>query len=135
MYHTLTDYLPEIESDSFGKWIVDEDNKGTPENPIQMPYVSCSDMVKHFEKDVYNFQSGHPEYELNRYSDILRKNGIEWGIQSMQEADISTLDGKCIMALILGAIRSERFCSGALLSFFRNGTIAKWLLRLKEIDS
>lgn len=34
MYQALTDYLPKIESDSFGEWIVDKDNDGTPENPI-----------------------------------------------------------------------------------------------------
>lgn len=134
MYQTLTNYLPEIENDSFGKWVVDREHKGTSEDPIQMPYVSFSDMVRHFEEDVYNFQSNHPEYELNHYSDILRENGIEWGTKSMQEADVSALDGKCIMALILGAIRAERFCDGALLTFFENGTIKKWLLRLKEID-
>jgi hypothetical protein len=53
----------------------------------------------------------------------------------MQKADVSVLDGKCIMALLLGAVRSERFCDGALLSFFKSGAIAKWLLRLKELDS
>ena len=38
------------------------------------------------------------------------------------------------MALIIGAIRAERFCNGALLGFFKDGSITKWLSRLKEID-
>ena len=52
----------------------------------------------------------------------------------MSEADVSSLDGQCIMALIMGAVRAERFCDGALLRFFREGCIRKWLERLKEID-
>ena len=34
----------------------------------------------------------------------------------------------------LGIIRAERFCEGTLLDFCKNGCIAKWLLRLQEID-
>lgn len=134
MYQTLTDYLSEIESDSFGEWIVDKDNDGTPENPIQMPYVEFSKMVRRFIDDVYQFQDNHPEYGLNRYSDILRENNLEWAKESMQKADVSTLDGKCIMALLVAAVRADRFCEGTLLSFFRSGDITKWLLRLKELD-
>ena len=52
----------------------------------------------------------------------------------MCEKDVSTLGGKCILALIMGAVRAERFVDGALLNFFRTGTITKWLRRLQEID-
>ena len=38
------------------------------------------------------------------------------------------------MALIVGAIRADRFCEGALLSFFNNGCIIKRLERLEIID-
>ena len=65
---------------------------------------------------------------------ILFENGIEWSIVSMSEVDTSTLDGKCITALLMGAIRADRFSEGALLYFFETGTITKWLNRLKEID-
>lgn len=43
-------------------------------------------------------------------------------------------DGICVMALLLGAVRTERFCDGALLGFFQKGSIQRWLERLKEID-
>lgn len=52
----------------------------------------------------------------------------------MSHADISKLDGQSIMALIMGAVRAERFCDGALLGFFRDGSIQKWLERLKEMN-
>lgn len=38
------------------------------------------------------------------------------------------------MALLLGAVRAERFCDGALLDFFEDGSVKRWLLRLREID-
>jgi len=34
----------------------------------------------------------------------------------------------------MGAVRAERFCDGALKEFVENGSITKWLERLKEID-
>lgn len=52
----------------------------------------------------------------------------------MKGAEISSLDGKCVTALIIGAIRADRFSTGALIGFFESGAIEKWLLRLKEID-
>ena len=91
-------------------------------------------MVDHFIEDVYDFVSKHPEYELNRYYDILETNNIKWEKESMQNTDVSSLDEKCVVALLVGTVRAERFCDGVLLSFFKSGVIKKWLLRLKEID-
>lgn len=133
-YTKLTGYLSAIENDNFGEWIIDRKNKGTLENPIQMPYIAYSNMVDHFIEDVYDFVSKHPEYELNRYYDILEINNIKWEKESMQNTDVSSLDGKCVVALLVGTVRAERFCDGVLLSFFKSDVIKKWLLRLKEID-
>ena len=72
--------------------------------------------------------------ELNRYSDILEANGIKWRRDSMSAVSVENLDAKCVLALILGAVRAERFCDGALLRFFENGSIARWIERLKELD-
>jgi len=71
---------------------------------------------------------------LFHYQDILSDNGLKWGKKVMQEADISILDAQCVMALIMGAVRADRFCEGVLLSFFQNGCILKWLERLKSIE-
>lgn len=38
------------------------------------------------------------------------------------------------MALLLEPVRAERFCDGALLGFFEDGSVKRWLLRLREID-
>ena len=135
IYKALNDYLPEIQHRSYGEWVVDRESKGTTEDPIQMPYVSYSRMVRCFQNDVYEFMENHPEYELNNYQKILEANNIQWGTKSMQTADVASLDEKCIMALLMGAVRAERFSEGALLGFFENGTIEKWLLRLREVDN
>ena len=134
MHKKLTAYLSTLEADGFGEWIVDTESRGTIDNPIQMPYVSYSRMVRQFVDDVYAFADKHQEYDLYRYNVILAENGIEWNRKSMYEKDVSTLEGKCIVAMIMGAVRAERFCDGALLNFFRTGTITKWLRRLQEID-
>lgn len=40
-YKKITDYIPFLEDDKFGEWIIDRENDGTMEHPIQFPYVSC----------------------------------------------------------------------------------------------
>lgn len=133
-FESLIKYLHLLEDDNIGTWIIDQENDGTPEHPIQMPFVNYTEMVHHFIDDVYDFEEKNKDFELTRYGDILEKNGIEWGSKSMSEANVSSLDGQCIMALIMGAVRTEHFCDGALLGVFKDGSIKKWLERLKEID-
>lgn len=130
----LTKYIPMIQSDSIGEWIVDKENDGTPEHPIQMPFVGYSRMVDSFQEDLYKYCDEHPEYEHTRYGETLEKSNIEWSTESMQAADVSKLDAKCVIALLIGAVRAERFCDGALLNFFESGCILKWLERLSNIE-
>ena len=131
----LTKYLPLLEDDNIGTWIIDRENDGTPEHPIQMPFVNYSEMVHRFIDDVYDFSDNNKDFELTRYGEILERNGLEWGSKSMSEADVSSLDTQCVMALIMGAVRAERFFDGALFSFFKDGSIRRWLERLKELDT
>ena len=49
-------------------------------------------------------------------------------------ADVSALDGKTVFALLLGAVRAERFCDGALMYFCESGCVLRWLERLRETD-
>lgn len=53
----------------------------------------------------------------------------------MVKAEADHLDAQCIIALIYGAIRAERFCDGAVLGFLKDGLITKWLERLKTLDT
>ena len=132
-FQSLTKYIPLISNDEIGTWVIDRENDGTTEHPIHFPFVNYSEMADKFVEDVYAFHNEHPEFELNRYGEILEKNGLEWG-GNMSTANVSDKDAQCILALIIGAVRAERFCDGALLAFFKNGSIEKWLTRLLEID-
>lgn len=133
-YENITKYLEEIEKDNFGTWIIDKKSAGTLDDPIQMPFVNYTEFVHNFIEDVYRFIDSNKEMGLTNYGEILNENGIEWDSESMKNVDVSVLNAKCVLALIVGAIRAERFCDGALLSFFKNGSIQKWLMRLKELD-
>ena len=135
MFETLTSYIPKIRDIDYGEWVIDRENDGTPEHPIQFPFVAYTPLVREFEDHVYRFIDEHKDMELNHYGDILFAAGIEWNTKSMESANIANLDGTTIMALIVGAIRAERFCDGALLGCFESGCIMKWLLRLQEIDA
>jgi len=131
----LTKYISQLAEAEYGNWIIDNENEGTVENPIHMPFVNYSDFVSAFIQDVYKCIDDNEDMELNQYGEILEKNGLEWGIKSMKDADVSSLDAQCIMALLTGTVRAERFCDGALLDFFESGCIAKWLNRLKKIEN
>jgi len=131
----LTKYIGKImASESFGEWVVDRENDGTPEHPIQWPFVNYSGLVSAFETEFYQFHHVHPEYSLAEYTKILEKNGLKWDVDEMCAADIQSLDEQCILALIMGAVRAEHFSDGVLLGFFKDGSIEKWLKRLKDID-
>ncbi|NLO82321.1 MAG: hypothetical protein GX094_04570 [Clostridiales bacterium] len=131
----LTKYIAKFsETKSYGEWFTDSENNGAPEHPIQLPFVVFDDIVDLFVSEFYQFAESHPEYQLTNYSLILRNNAIGWNGESMRNVNTDALDEQCILALIMAAIRAERFCDGALFGFFSDGYILKWLKRLKEID-
>lgn len=133
-FEKLTQYVLQIDNDEIGRWQIDRENDGTLEHPIQAPFVIYSEMINNFVHDVYVLVDQHPEWELNHYGQILEDNGLQWGKDSMSEAIVEDLDARCVCALLVGAVRAERFCDGALMSFFKNGSITRWLNRLKAID-
>ena len=135
MYEDLTRFLAEFGEDAqYGEWAVGRESKGTADNPVQMPSMDYGKTVRDLEEAVYAFADSHPELGLNRYGEILERNGLKWDGEAMANADISSLDGQAVMALTLGAMRAERFCDGALLGFLEDGSIRRWLARLREID-
>lgn len=124
MYESLSGLIPEIDAtDEYGEWVFGV-----------MPYVSFGPVMCELYDRIYAFEDAHPEYGLTRYHDILAASGIEWGTESMEAADVSGLDGRTVVALLLAAVRADRFCEGALLEFFESGAIRRWLVRLREID-
>ena len=133
-FQTLTNYIPLLNNDNIGSWVVDDKNDGTKESPIQLPFVNYTTLINHFIEDVLSFCEENKEYNLNQYRSILQKNNIEWDLKSMSNCDLKGKDTQCILALIVGAVRAEKFCDGALLHFTNNGCIKKWLIKLTELN-
>jgi len=134
IYDSLTSFIPRLEGIKYSEVEPkSQTGDGTIERPFEMSYRSYADVVHEFEKEVYRFESEYPQFQLNQYGNILLLNGLRWDEEVMLKADESKLSGQAVMALILGAIRAERFCSGALNSFLETGCIQKWLYRLQEI--
>lgn len=132
MYEILTRHIPVLKKGEYGEWVFDTKNGGTLEHPFRLPFVIYSESVNSLHEDIYRFVDAHPQHR--RYSEILEKNGLEWGMNSMTGADVSQKDGECVVALLLGADRAERFSEGTLFKLLENGSILRWLIRLKEID-
>ena len=135
MYERLTAFLPELETDSGGEWQHDTENDGSREHPIQFSFVNYTPAVHQFREAVYEFIEEHPELHIENYGEVLEQAGIRWETDSMQNADVSALDGRTVTALLLAADRAERFCDGAWLTFFKARCITKWLSRLRQIDA
>lgn len=133
-FEILTKYIPKLQEDHIGEWVIDQENDGTTERPIQMPFVNYSETVQRFLDDVYTFAEQHQEMELTRYSEILSENGIDWGTNDMEHVDISNLNAQCVLALIMGVVRAERFSEGAIFNFFKSGNMLKCLERLDCLD-
>ena len=131
----LTAFIPKLKDGDFGKWIIDRENDGTPEHPKQFPFVKYSSTVDAFLHTLYAFCSAHPEFEHTKYRETLDTILHDWDINTMEKADVSTLDAKGVIALLICAVRADRFCDGALLTFLENSSILRWLERLAEIDA
>ncbi|MCR4646620.1 MAG: DUF6508 domain-containing protein [Oscillospiraceae bacterium] len=133
-FNPLTKYIPKLQNDSIGTWDTDLECPGTPEHPIEFRGVNYSELVGEFCHALYRFCETNPEFDVFDYQDVLSSNGISWDAYAMASADVATKDATCMIALLMGAVRAERFCEGALLDFFHNGSILRWLKRLQEID-
>ncbi len=134
-YKTLTDFIPKLQGIEYGElYPKKQTGDGTMEKPYQMPYMVYCDVVNEFVGAVYAFENQYPQFDLCNYISILKKQGIEWDEDAMTKADVSSLDGQVVVALVLAAVRSERFCDGELKYFLENGCIQKWLKRLVEIE-
>jgi hypothetical protein len=83
-----------------------------------------SETIDQFIHTLYEFCESHPEYEHTNYHATLESHGLEWGQTSMEAADVTGMDAKGVIALLIGAVRAERFCDGALLSMLEKGCIS-----------
>ena len=119
-YKILTDHITVLTSDSL---------TANTTGRSRMRYTPA---VEEFINDVYSYCERFDIY--NNYVALLQKNGIQWDFSSMTNANIDNLSPETLCALILGAVRADRFSDGALLRFIGNGSIVRWLKKLEEFD-
>lgn len=131
-FELLTKHIATFESDNFGEWFIDKENDGSPEHPIQMPYVMYTRAIDDFIEDVHRFVDQHEEMGLTNYHGVLEERGIDIG--EAKRADIENIDAIGLCALIVANVRAERFCDGAILSSCKDGTLLKWLNQLRSFD-
>ena len=128
-FDILFQYIDLLSKDEYGKRIVDTESKGTIEDPVHFPYVLYSRTVDAFVQAVHDCWK---EFEPQDYLQVLKSHNIEWNYDSMIGVDVTRLPTQAILALLLAAVRAEKFCDGALLDFLKMGSIQKWLVTLKE---
>ena len=104
MYEKLTMFLPVL-GEVYVNWA--EIHVKQP----SMPFVVYETAARQLIDAIRDYVRQHNEYA--EYGQILHKAGIEWNYDSMSEADASILDGKTIIALLVGAVQAEKFCDGA----------------------
>ena len=115
----LFNFIPLIQSSEyFGEW------KGLEKDPrgnIQLPYMVRSRVVQDFCNLIYEL-------------DLLV--GFDWpnwtaGRNIVKEGNFKNLDTITLIKILTAIIRNDRFCEGALVEAFENGTIEKILTVLK----
>ena len=133
MFERLTAILPRLGNDAYAT-LPEQTGDGSEENPYIWLHYIYNDAVRSLIEESMRFVSEHEEMDLYDYQGILRAAGIRWESDALEKADVSGLDGRTVMAMVVAVVRAERFCDGALLEFCENGCIRRWLERLKEID-
>lgn len=133
MYEALTAFIPFMESGNFGDWS-ERAGDGTPENPYVMCHIDYDEQIIRLNHTLYEFEKEHTELDLFNFPEILEKSGINCSGDSMVTMDVSSLDGRTILAMMRLVFSMERFSDGTVLEFCKNGCFLRWLQRLKDID-
>lgn len=127
MYEKLTAFIPALQRENFGDYqtIVEEYSNGGG---------NFGETALRLQSELRNFVEEHPEFGLTQYNKILVENGL-WG-RAAERADVETLDGQLVVALLVAVWRIDRLtCWGTLFAdYYESGYILKWLERLKAID-
>ncbi len=128
MYEKLISYLPSLNEGKHAEWMSGKKNGSL------FGFVMHDRIAEGIMREVYRIVDRYPQLELNRYQEILEKNGIRWKHSEMETVDVSKWDDQGVMALLLGIIRADRFSEGVYKEFLDNGCIRRWIERLKEIE-
>ncbi len=123
-FDILVDYLKTFESSDFKDFFTKE----ADEVSLHPVYP---DEIRFFMDDVTKFALYNSQYGLTKYKEIIENYKLN---NQIEEIDVSNAEAIIILALLVDAVRSDRFCTGAVYGLLKNGTIRKWLERLKELN-
>lgn len=130
----LIELIPQLQGSDFGGFAKEAGHAGTREDPIPWPHVEYKDGIDRLVEDaIYKIVYDNPELGLKSYSDILDENGLEWSDESLRVSNVSELDIRCLLAMVLAIVRGDRFCDGLLLAYMENGLLLSWLERIQEL--
>ena len=115
MYESLTKYIDRIEKRKKQDW--------------NLTIIKC------FTKDVNAFVKKKEKLGLINYWDVIQEHGIDFHTESLMKLDVSEMDAKPVLALIVAAVREEGACDDTYLEHFEKGLVMKWLERLRQIDN
>ena len=87
------------------------------------------------QKELCRFEMKHPELEMNRFIKTLEENDLEWSMNEMHTVDVSKLNLKAVLALLVGIFCSEKCIEESQYSFFQDKKIFQCIERLKILNS
>ena len=128
MYEKVTAYLGKLKP---AHWKYPENQgDGSHENPYVAGWPEYDETTKEFMHKMYEFVPNGGQ----NYDEVIYKATGYDGHDELTKVDVSKLDGDTILYMIFSRVRGERFSDGLFGSYVADGTMDKWLNRLKEID-
>lgn len=100
-----------------------------------MPFDQYKLIEWRLQKELCRFEMKHPELEMNRFIKTLEENDLEWSMNEMHAVDVSKLNLKAVLALLVGIFCSEKCIEESQYSFFQDKKIFQCIERLKILNS
>ena len=134
MYESLTALIPAIEKGEFGEWSK-QTGDGSEENPLVFCHIEYSEPVNKLLDELRVFSHTHAEeMNLRYYPGIEADIQARWQGKNLFDIDVSLLDGRLTIGLLLIVISMCRFNDEYFLECCESGCTLRCLKRLKEID-
>ena len=101
----------------------------------EMSFDQYKSIEWRLQKELCRFEMKHPELEMNRFIKILEENDLEWSMNEMHAVDVSKLNLKAVLALLVGIFCSAKCIEESQSSFFQDKTIFQCIERLRILNS
>lgn len=72
--------IRQLTNDPHGECIIDRENEGSKEHPIQWQHVDYLKTIWELERAIFDILDQDPDYKLISYSHILETRSINWSM-------------------------------------------------------